>query len=526
MGDLLRRSAWVPNGAIGQQTDMNTKKPKAELLEEPQCLLARIREQDAALYAEFSDKIEINSDLNRRIVSFQGNKSANGHRWCSYREGFSDELIRYAIQKTNVRCGRILDPFAGSGTALFAANAFGLDAVGIELLPNSVEMIEIHRLTRLADTRKLPEALRKFRDGCVWEKPGPTCKLRYLRITESAYPPQTERHLERFVYEAREVGDPTQARLLLFAAMCVLENISYTRKDGQYLRWDHRSGRSVGRKKRFEKHDIASFSCAIRAKLTEIADDIEIGSNGPVDAKVGQGLTTLLPGSCLHLLPRLQSSSFDGIVTSPPYCNRYDYTRTYALELAFLGVSEPGIRELRQAMLCCTVENREKNEASDLFDTAVWQQGSRAFANQTLLQLIISYLELCRRSRILNNTGIARMVRNYFLEMAIVIADCHRVLRPGAPVVMVNDNVQYQGVSIPVDLILSDIARKIGFTIEKIWVLPRGKGNSSQQMERHGRQETRKCVYVWRRAFRGTNLQCHVEENLASRLFPTGTPAN
>ena len=67
------------------------------------------------------------------------------------------------------------------------------------------------------------------------------------------------------------------------------------------------------------------------------------------------------------------------------------------------------------------------------------------------------------------------------------------------PFVMVNDNVRYQGISIPVDLILSDIAQKAGLSLEVIWVLPKGKGNSSQQMGTHGRQETRKCVYVWRR---------------------------
>ncbi|PGH38851.1 MAG: modification methylase, partial [Candidatus Nephrothrix sp. EaCA] len=51
---------------------------------------------------------------------------------------------------------------------------------------------------------------------------------------------------------------------------------------------------------------------------------------------------------------------FDFIVTSPPYCNRYDYTRTYALELIYLGNNSDQVRRLRQAMLSCTVENKEK----------------------------------------------------------------------------------------------------------------------------------------------------------------------
>ncbi len=64
---------------------------------------------------------------------------------------------------------------------------------------------------------------------------------------------------------------------------------------------------------------------------------------------------------------------------------------------------------------------------------------------------------------------------------------------------MVNDNVRYAGASIPVDLILSDIAAELGFNVDKILVLPNGKGNSSQQMGAHGRDLLRKCVYVWRK---------------------------
>jgi hypothetical protein len=64
---------------------------------------------------------------------------------------------------------------------------------------------------------------------------------------------------------------------------------------------------------------------------------------------------------------------------------------------------------------------------------------------------------------------------------------------------IVNDNVQYGGIQVPVDYITCDIARDIGFSVDHIWNLPSGKGNSSQQMAIHGRQEVRKSVYVLRR---------------------------
>ena len=83
--------------------------------------------------------------------------------------------------------------------------------------------------------------------------------------------------------------------------------------------------------------------------------------------------------------------------------------------------------------------------------------------------------------------------------MACVIAECFRVMKQGAFLFMVNDNVRYAGASTSVDIILSNMAEELGFNVENISILPNGKGNSSQQMGRHGRDELRKCVYVWRK---------------------------
>jgi DNA modification methylase len=91
------------------------------------------------------------------------------------------------------------------------------------------------------------------------------------------------------------------------------------------------------------------------------------------------------------------------------------------------------------------------------------------------------------------------MVRGYFYEMACVITECARVLKSNALLLMVNDNVRYAGASISVDMIFSAIAENLGFSVENILVLPNGKGNSSQQMGEHGREELRKCIYIWRK---------------------------
>ena len=91
------------------------------------------------------------------------------------------------------------------------------------------------------------------------------------------------------------------------------------------------------------------------------------------------------------------------------------------------------------------------------------------------------------------------MVKNYFYEIACVIQDCYRVLKDDGYMFMVNDNVRYSRVSISVDMICSKIAECLGFKVKNILMLPQGKGNSSQQMNKHGKEDLRKCIYVWKK---------------------------
>ncbi len=465
-------------------------------------MLDRIKAADHTLTERFREKMRINADLDRTLVSFQANKAEVGHRWYKYREGFSAELIRYIIAETGMT-GPILDPFAGSGTALFVAAEMGMEAIGIELLPCSAEIIQVRHAVLRADRAALATAIREVARSRTWMTPGEVCPFAHLRITAGAFPAENEQQLGRYLYQARETRDLLLSRVLRFAALSILEEISFTRKDGQYLRWDQRSGRCVG-KKRFDKGRIWSFDEAILRKLLQIAEDIDGRESEPslFDREIAQpspGAIEVKIGSCLDIVPRMERESVSGLVTSPPYCNRYDYTRTYALELAMLNVGEDGIRRLRQAMLSCTVENKDKRDLIQKFGADTFAAASRAYENQTTLSLILEYLDACRTDGTINNPGIVRMVKNYFFELALLIFASARVLRPGAPFVMVNDNVRYQGAHIPVDLILSDIAEQAGLNVESIWILPKGKGNSSQQMGRHGRQEIRKCVYVWRK---------------------------
>lgn len=457
--------------------------------------LSDIRAFDAKLLKKFHKKMEVRSSLNRQLVSFQANKTRPRFRWYKYKEGFSAALVESLLESAGLTSGTVLDPFAGSGTTLFVCQSRGLDSDGIELLPIGQESIE----TRLIIEKEFKAAdiatLRRWTDERPWINFKSHRDVPELRITRGAYPPQTCSEIGRYLHRAESESARVQ-RTLRYALLCILEAVSFTRKDGQYLRWDSRSGRRYGHRA-FDKGPIARFDEAVVSKLREILADIQEPSGGNLfAADCQEGEVGLLKGSCLDILPTLKSASYSGIITSPPYCNRYDYTRTYALELALLNVGEEGLVELRQQMLSCTVENRAKDL---LALNPKWKSALSAADNQELLQTILSFLDGQRLLGALNNNGIPRMIRGYFYEMACVISECARVLKKGAPFFMVNDNVRYAGAPISVDLILSDLAEHLGFDTEEILILPDGKGNSSQQMGEHGKDLLRKCVYVWRK---------------------------
>ncbi len=463
------------------------------------------------LLERFESRIRANPRLDRTLVSFQADRKSRFFSWFKYKEAFSADLVRYVISEFSDSTGTLLDPFAGVGTALLVARSMGIDSIGIELLPIGVFATE----ARLAAESVKPATFSRYVDEAARRNWGDcydrNYALRHIPITKGAFPGEAERAIAGYrAFCDVGIRNSLVRRLFKLACLSVLESVSYTRKDGQYLRWDHRASKPRVQS-RFDKGHIPGFRNAVRDKLRQICADLTNKSEArecPSEVRDGKsnrpGIVDLRVGSCLDILPTLANESIGLVFTSPPYCNRYDYTRTYALELVYLGLSAQEVKALRQEMLSCTVENRTKvaqirHIYEQLGKDDVFREVEDVFQEQAALHEVLEILEEQARNGQLNNANIPRMVRNYFFEMCFVIHELVRVLQPGGRVVMVNDNVRYKGEEIPVDLVLSDFASSFGLRVEHIWTLARGKGNSSQQMGKHGRAELRKCVYVWRK---------------------------
>ncbi len=364
------------------------------------------------LEERFGHKLQPNYGLTRALVSFQANKNLPLYRWFKYKEGFSAPMVEYFLQHSDLHHGTtFLDPFAGSGVALFAMQSAGWRATGIELLPVGRAIVEARSAAKRLSIQDWRAAVSEIAQANFLECYCSSTFLPEINITRGAYPCENKRDIDGYLSFLCSRDYPDDVRTLLsFAALCVLESVSYTRKDGQYLRWDYRAPRA-NKGTSFDKGDIPSFKEALVSKLAEITEDISSSILLP-EIILGQPLD-LIQGSVLDKIHGFPDQSIDLVITSPPYLNRYDYTRTYALELAFLGIDDKNIKNLRQDMVSCTVENREKEKLlADLYikhgKLKAYEMIIHSFQNQRALQEVIARLEELKDLDKLNNSNIVR----------------------------------------------------------------------------------------------------------------------
>jgi hypothetical protein len=168
------------------------------------------------------------------------------------------------------------------------------------------------------------------------------------------------------------------------------------------------------------------------------------------------------------------------VITSPPYLNRYDYSRTYALELCLLTVkSHKDMVNVRHSLLRSHVESREHDG-----------KGIDLPALREVLRGV--------RAKPLNNERLPIMIEGYFEDMNLVIRNIATCLKPGGRAALVVANAQFNGEGVPTDLMLCELAQSWGLMTESIWIT-RYKGNISQQMAIYGRRPVRETIVFWRK---------------------------
>jgi len=464
------------------------------------------------LEKKYTKFLNITEKFNRRSVSYQLSKKDSLHSWLKYKEGFSANLVNVLLDEMGAVAGDwVMDPFMGSGTTALVCQMRGINSIGYDIMPISAVSIKAKAAVmkyNLNEIQRLIEDVSNLTVPVGYHKSTP-----YITITRDAYPSKNELFLA-YIHDWNEQSaySPEAKNLITLCVINSLERCSYTTKSGQYLGWDCRSKKvqkanklraSKGQKilhEKFVRPEILDSKETILEELTHVFSDINLIQKNRADQALAE--INFIPRSVLYELPLFEDNKLNGVITSPPYCNRYDYTRTYALELVYLGLDEVRIKDIRQNLLSCTVENKSKIDKLEEYYYSIGQYDRFSYIVKTInknkaFREVMSALSRRKENGDLNNNGVIRMVEGYFTELAFIYAELYRVCKSGAMVAFVNDNVRYGGEVIPVDFLSSSFAEQFGFKIKSIYTLKQKKGNSSQQMARFGRVALRKGITVW-----------------------------
>jgi hypothetical protein len=192
----------------------------------------------------------------------------------------------------------------------------------------------------------------------------------------------------------------------------------------------------------------------------------------------------------------LNPGSVDGCVSSPPYLNNFDYADATRLELYFWGEVTTWSRmctSVRSGMLTATTQQSSVPAASKALKSL--RDFPRAF---DWIDSLTASLEKQRKAR-KRGKEYDRVVPDYFLGIAQVLANLAEKLKPAAPCVwLVGDSAPY-GEYIDTPAIIAELGKHIGFDHESDVLLRQRGGRWASNTARHGVQLTERLILLRRR---------------------------
>ncbi len=380
------------------------------------------------------------------------------HRWCIFPHSFASEIVQALIDEWNLGAqDHVLDPFAGAGTTLLAAKERAVPSTGYDLSPFAVLATSV----KLADydldrLEKAWEALQGKLDPDSWD--GPTRV--YPELVQKALPGGL---LKAFHTIDRDIDSlaalAAERDFFRLALLTTIPRYSHAIATGGWLSWVDR------------QDDVAMISSEFSARVQLMLDDVRV-------KKLPRGTLWQVKQADARALPDT-TETYSGVISSPPYPNRHDYTRVFGVELMFGFLDWDATRKLRYQNFHSHPEAHPERPEPN---------GYRQPAG--LSQVLKEIEEKTRERRI------AAMLAGYFLDMYLCLREVRRVCKRNARIAFVVGNAQYYGRPILVDELTAEIGEQAGLTCTKLLAV-RFRGNSAQQMGQYGRNPSRESIVVF-----------------------------
>ena len=378
-------------------------------------------------------------------------QSSPRHRWFYFPHSFSHRLIDEVLSLWRIpRDGILADNFAGAGTTLLAARHNGLAGEGFDLSPLAVNVSNAKIASY--DPYQLSRGLQTVLNANQRDAPQVPGRL------SKAFTKEELREIYTLLSPIRRLR--RRSRLFFLTALLwTVKDFCRAVPDGGWFRWQAWPNRS-GEIRQF-------FTDRVAYMLEDIQSLNWTEENPPSRVRLADA----------RRLP-LQDLSIDGLITSPPYANRHDYSRVFHIDLLLLGLEEPEVTKLRHGSIRSHVEAKDPDG---------YKRRLKSYNMPRALQAVLEEIPADADSRI------TPLLKGYFEDIYLSLLEVGRTLKLGGRAAYVVGNVRHAGVMVPVDEILAELAPQFGLTFNAAWVL-RLRGNSAQQMKLYGRQPSRETI--------------------------------
>ena len=255
------------------------------------------------------------------------------HRLHPYLGKYIPQLVEELFRRHVPARGRVLDPFAGSGTTLVQALESELDSVGVEIAAFNC------LLTRVKTEAHNPFVLEsEVRDALARYEAGEGRVGRSTAYLRAWYAPQARADLLRFRslvadYEHADVLRIVLARAARSARLTTHFDLDFPKAPQNEPYWCFKHKRECRPVERAD-HFVRRYTLDTLTRLKEFA---RVRSHRGADVLHGDARELELPGL------------FDAVVTSPPYPGLIDYHEQHRYAYELLGLDDLREREIGAA---------------------------------------------------------------------------------------------------------------------------------------------------------------------------------
>lgn len=411
--------------------------------------MAETEQRTISQQAKFlASKAILQKGIQASEVTFKAGKNEPFQRWYPYIEGYSPSFVTTLIKNYNLHGVTIYEPFAGTGTTIFASDIKGLSCLYSEINPLlrllisskiAVQSLSAEQRKNLAD--KLTSTFEKIKSSL--SDIDRELEKSYIKVFGNSkyFSDDVKLIIMQYSHAIKKTSNGLLQDLLLLAVATILVPISFLKKQGD-LRFKT--------KKELET-EVKNINDVLPSKIAEMAEDIN-----NLNYSLHASHRCLTPNA--KLVANVDGPKIGAVITSPPYLNGTNYIRNTKLELWFLGFlkTEKDLRALRDDILTSGINDVKSSyreaysicEISPLLNNVISELKEKAYDKR------IPLMAVC-----------------YFNEMMQVFSGLTSKLRNNACILIDLGDSIFSNVHIPTDKILIELLETVGYRLQSNQVL-------------------------------------------------------